>query len=159
MANHQSMEERTTVRNGKGRFQRTLEATERGRDACRMRVEGMTLSEIGDVLGITPTGVHNLIKQTLSRIPVEAVDELRKYEMEKLDRAEQAALEILRRRHEVVFRGEETGIQDDGPALAALDRLLKISESRRRLLGIDAPVVVEQLPVEIRINGINMTEV
>jgi hypothetical protein len=30
-------------------------------------------------------------------------------------------------------------MQDDGPVLSAIDRIVRISESRRKLLGLDQP--------------------
>ena len=39
----------------------------------------------------------------------------------------------------VVYQGENP-VKDDGPALQAIDRLLKIQERRARLIGLDAPV-------------------
>src|SRR5690606_8671122 len=39
--------------------------------------------------------------------------------------------------------GEEVPLLDDGPILAAADRLLKISERRSKMLGLDKPVQAE----------------
>jgi len=39
--------------------------------------------------------------------------------------------------------GTDVEVIDNGPNLAAADRLIKISESRRKLLGLDAPAKTE----------------
>src|SRR6266511_4058422 len=39
--------------------------------------------------------------------------------------------------------GKAIGLTDDGPKLQAVDRLLRISESRRRLLGLGAPQAID----------------
>jgi hypothetical protein len=66
-----------------------------------------------------------------------------------LDTAERAAWLVLRKDHIHVQHGKivrhESGepVLDDGPVLNAIDRILKISERRARLLGLDAPAKIE----------------
>lgn len=86
-------------------------------------------------------------------------------ELERLDDMQLETLEVLRNEHVLVSAGaivrthvrdekgklvfdDETGlpksqpIRDDGPRLAAIDRLLKIQERRSKLLGLDKPTKV-----------------
>lgn len=88
-------------------------------------------------------------------------------EAERLDDMQLEALGVLRAEHVLVSGGAVvrevvlgddgrpvinavTGlpvsvpIRDDGPRLAAIDRLLKIQERRARLLGLDKPTKVAQ---------------
>jgi hypothetical protein len=47
-------------------------------------------------------------------------------------------------------------LADDAPVLNAVDRLVKISESRRKLLGLDAPAKVQsEGTVRYSIDGVN----
>lgn len=88
----------------------------------------------------------------LDRIPVEAVASLRATENARLEAARLAALEILRRRHVAISNGQivyedKDGrlrpIEDDAPALKALEVIVKINEAMRKLNGLDAPQQVE----------------
>ncbi len=86
-------------------------------------------------------------------------------ELERLDAMQTEVMEVLRTTHVLVSNGavvkiidrgedglpifdERTGlpkaspIRDDGPRLAAIDRLLKIQERRSKLLGLDKPTKI-----------------
>jgi hypothetical protein len=77
------------------------------------------------------------------------VEERRALEDARLDDALAVVTRIMNTRHVVTNGGnivrDEEGrtLQDDGPLLAAVDRLVKISESRRKLRGDDAPAKQE----------------
>src|SRR5262249_32791928 len=74
-------------------------------------------------------------------------DEHRALELARYDDWTLEATRILRATHPLVSggkvlsgfteSGKPIGLTDDGPKLAAIDRLLRISESRRKLLGLD----------------------
>jgi hypothetical protein len=58
------------------------------------------------------------------------------------------ARKVLDRTHYVVQAGRvvtHNGVDlvDDGPTLQVLDRLIRLSETKRRLLGLDAPTRTE----------------
>src|SRR4029078_1889290 len=66
--------------------------------------------------------------------------EYRAMELARLDTLALAAANVLSATHPYVSGGKVLkDVTDDGPRLAAIDRLLRISESRRKLLGLDAP--------------------
>ncbi len=84
------------------------------------------------------------------------IEELRARELASLDKALKVVNEVLERQHLRVNDGkvvqhnigtdeepEWVDIYDDSPNLMAADRVVKISESRRKLLGQDAPSKVE----------------
>lgn len=78
-------------------------------------------------------------------------------ELERLEDLEAAAREVLKNRHILVNNGRvilhpdtNEPMEDDGPVLQAIDRLVKIEEARRRngerrakLMGLDMPIKSE----------------
>ena len=54
--------------------------------------------------------------------------------------------------------GEAKPLLDDGPKLAAIDRLVKIRESYRRLFGLDRPVKVDATVHEVTQQDIELQE-
>src|SRR5512142_145176 len=144
--------------------QRTAELAERRAEMWRMRVNGYTQQQIGDRYGISQQAVSEQLRKAFTERPAAAVDEYRAVELDKLDRAERAVLEVMTRRHVTVSHGkvievwnEETRAEepllDDGPVLTAVDRLVRIAQHRADLLGLKAPtrvsVEAESLSQEI----------
>lgn len=141
---------------GNGRYESNLTTAERDAAAARMRAQYATYQQITDELGFSSPGhAHTAVKRALKAAVVDAAEELRAVELERLDGLARAAEEVLRRHHVVVSQGrvvrwgEEEGdkaglpLEDDGPVLQAIDRLVKISAERRKLLGLDAATKVE----------------
>ncbi|MFJ6319693.1 hypothetical protein ACIQJW_26785 [Streptomyces californicus] len=132
-------------RGGDGQFVRSLSTAERDAEAARLRSLGWSYPRIAAELGWkTRADAHNAVKRVLKETVREAGDDVRTLELERLDRLEAAANEVLEREHVTVSNGRvvvlhEAPLPDDGPVLAAIDRLLKIQERRARLLGLDAP--------------------
>jgi hypothetical protein len=136
------------ARTGKGRFSRTVDSAERDARACELRAQGLTYQRIADELGY---GNRELARRGVERallaIVAEPAGHLRTLELARLDEAWQRAWAVMEREHVVVSNGRlimdpATGkpLRDDGPVLAAIDRLLRIQERRARLLGLDAPI-------------------
>lgn len=121
------------------------EQIQRRVDIWRMRTEGKTQLEIAQHFGISQQRVYQLIKEAAAEITQEAAEELRKVELHKLDKWEQAALMVAEQ-----YRG-----QDASTVLGALDRLLKIGQRRAALVGLDAPSVVEQRQYSYSVNGVD----
>lgn len=112
-------------------------------EMMRMRTDGYAYHEIGAKYGIGASGAYRAVMRGLSVVPVEAAAELRVVENARLDELATVALTILRKKHPLVSQGRLfEGVEDDGPRLAAIDRLLKISDARRKLNGLDAPARV-----------------
>jgi hypothetical protein len=100
-------------------------AREREVQALELRKAGATYEAIGAKLGMTAQGAHAVVKRVLERMSAEtdeAAAEVRRLELERLDTAVLAIASQVKRGN-----------------LGAIDRWLRISESRRKLLGIDAP--------------------
>lgn len=124
----------TSGRDKTGRFARTVEGAERDAAACRMRAQGVSLQVIADELGYaSPANVHRGINQVLAEVASTGVDDLRLLEDQRLDRA-------LSETWAVLGRARKSG--QDERVLRAVDRLVRISERRSRLHGLDAAVAV-----------------
>ncbi|MFD3802634.1 hypothetical protein ACFWTC_03175 [Streptomyces sp. NPDC058619] len=147
------------VRDGHNRFTATVDAAEKRAHAARLRAMGWSYERIAKEVGYACRGsAYNAVKQVLEETVREAGDELRQLERERLDRMSEAAWEVLERQHVVVSNGRVVDLNgaplpDDAPVLQAIDRLLRISESRRKLVGLDAPskvsVEADQIGSEI----------
>lgn len=102
---------------------KNLKARERAIAALELRRTGMTFEDIAAQLGYSSrSGAYNAVNRYLQRIEYEGVDELRKIEGERLDRA---MLAIWPQ----VLNGD----------LGATNALVRIQERRAKLFGLDAP--------------------
>lgn len=134
------------AKNGQG----NAEQAERLIEVWNLRIEGLLEREIAERLGINQSTVSRWLKKAYSMRAEPVAAELRAVELDKLDVAEQAVWAVLRRKHVTVSAGkivyndsDGEPIIDDGPILAAVDRLVKISERRAKYGGLDAPSKVE----------------
>jgi DNA-binding Lrp family transcriptional regulator len=128
------------TRDGKGRFDRDPDTAARDAEAARLRARSMTYNQIAETLGMSRAAAHEAVKRALADTLTEPAEAVRRLELDKLDALERRYLDIVERRHAVLHKGEDTGYDDDGPTLKALAGLLRVSESRRKLLGLDLPV-------------------
>ncbi|MDP4501043.1 hypothetical protein [Nonomuraea turcica] len=131
------------TRGGNGRYTRDPATAHRDAEACRLRARGLTYQQIADQLGTTRSNAYEAVQRAIADIVREPAEEVRQLELMRLDEMHTAALAILEARHFVVDRGEVVEWEgapliDDGPKLAAIDRLLKIQARRAALLGLDA---------------------
>lgn len=104
---------------------------ERRIQVLELRKKGLTLSKIGEQVGVSLTTVHKDLQaafKELLAIEVKKANELRFLELQRMDAAE---LKI-----NLILADKKTR---DEVRLKCIDRLIKISESRRKLLGLDMP--------------------
>lgn len=104
---------------------RRLTARERERQALELRMAGGTYAQIAEALEISQTGAYKAVMRALDKLnqkTLENAEQLRRLELERLDRAVLA-----------VWPKVQEG------RLTAIDRWIRLSESRRKLLGLDAP--------------------
>lgn len=131
--------------------------------AYELRLRGRTLRQIGEDLGIDNSTVHKLLREEIDNRLDPLKDQYLQYELDRLDHMQQAVISVLdnpgRIEHVAHWDGTyETNDQgepfkhitmvpvvivDDKKILGAVDRLVRISESRRKLCGLDAPVKVQ----------------
>src|SRR5215204_1175276 len=91
--------------------------------ALDLRRNGATYPQIAERLGISEAGARRAVKRVLDRMVAEAVPDVRKLELDRLDQLHVQALLVLQREHVVVSAGrpvlDTTGrpMRDDGPTL------------------------------------------
>lgn len=142
-------------------------------------IEAITSAPDGPTGGerIPWTTARDLLKDELARRVDPRVDAYRAIHLERLegellrlDEFEQRARQVLTRHHITVNNGRVISVdgeplQDDGPVLAAIDRLIKIEDARRRnnesqrkLLGLDAPTKVDAQVTEVTQQDIELQD-
>lgn len=130
-----------------------------------LRKESKTFAEISLELGLPIQRVHSLYKKAVGELLQESAETATKLEIEKLDRLECVAYNLLGRTFPVVQSGRQVFLnklddngnlvlnedgspvaiaaEDVAPKLAAMDRILKVMERRSKLLGLDRPARTE----------------
>jgi len=143
------------------------------------RIDELTQDPDGPTGGhrISTTTVKEMIHQEAARRVDPKVDAWRAVQvirleaaLARLDGLEEAAIKVLEREHitvnngRIIMRGDEP-LLDDGPVLAAVDRLVKIEDARvrngealRRILGLDMPVKVDATVHEVRQEDVELAE-
>lgn len=112
---------------------RAIEIAERQRQAVELRRAGATLSQIAQQLGYaTPMGAWKAIVAVLKRNEAVEADALRALEGDRLDRMWAAIWPVILQRDAELRQ-----------KLPAVDRLLGITDRRRAMYGLDAPVLVD----------------
>jgi hypothetical protein len=123
-------------------------------DVLRLRAAGQTYAQIAAELGYASASAaaadgKRALKASKALLGRQS-GELTTLELERLDALEQAAWEVLRARHLTISEGrvvrDDDGqvVEDDAPVLQAIDRLVRISEVRSRLIAANrAPGTVE----------------
>jgi hypothetical protein len=152
-----------------GRFAESLDTVDRDAAAFKLRARFRTYEDIARELGFYD-GSHarRAIKRHSESIIKPAVEEYRREMDSQLDEMQQAAIEVLERRHYTISNGAPVylgdpndpdakgdPLEDDGPVLAAIATILRVQERRAKLWGLDAPTKVqaEVRNVKITIEG------
>lgn len=131
-------------KNGRGTAnlqERTIDDAENDAHAARLRAQGKTYPEIARIMGCAQSTAHTRVWRAIRAAPVEDGTQLRDLELARLDELTAKAWEVLLADHPLVSNGRRfDDLQDSAPVLAAIRELRHLSESRRKLLGLDAPV-------------------
>jgi len=108
---------------------------------------GTTQEELAERHSISQPQVSEIIAQVRASIPEEDLAAARTDHLDVLRRLTTVAAEIMDTpaaqaysNGRPMFNEDGTPILDHGARLAALDRIVKISERASRVLGLDAPV-------------------
>lgn len=101
-------------------------------EILRLRCAGLSLRAIGTRVGLSHQGVSDRITAALAELVTPVASEFRELEAARLNDLTFRAYEVL------------DGAEGDEVKLKAIDRLARLSESRRKLLGLDAtePIAV-----------------
>lgn len=146
-------------RDGHGQFVKSVESVERDAEALRLKGRGVSLQRISDQLGYGDKGnVSRAVTRAVAAVQAPAVREYVEQQLDTLDDLTRAALAVLEREHVMISDGRivydgprppdgevdtRPAVTDDGPVLAAIDRMLRIADRRSRLLGLDTPTKSE----------------
>jgi len=104
---------------------RDVNATKRAVLAVELRAQRLTYQEIADRVGYgSPTACRDAILRELSRVVVSAVEHLRTEELDMLNRMHSECWQLFMDK-------------SNRSRLFAADRLISISEARRKLMGMD----------------------
>lgn len=127
--------------------------------AQRWTVDNWTFQQIADALGLShrsnarayvERGLRGISEQT-----EEAAAAARAVHRVRLEAALEVAFDVMAKDHVHVSQGrvmkddEGTPLVDDGPKLAAADRIRSLSESLRKLDGLDAATKAEVTTVNL----------
>lgn len=120
--------------------ERTIDTAERDAQAAHMRAEGRTYRHIAEALSIGAGTAYQAVQRAIAAVPVEAVGELRQIECARLDAVIARLWDVVHADHPYISQGRLIeGVQDAGPVISALGGIIRASESKRKLLGLDAP--------------------
>lgn len=115
------------------RLPRDPSVMEREARAVELKTAGKTYDEIAAEVGYTNrSAAHKAVIRALQRRPVESVDEMRSVEGSRLDALTVAVSKII-------FDPEASYDEQ----IKAINAAVRISESRAKLFGINAPLKVE----------------
>jgi hypothetical protein len=129
---------------------RTTADRDRDIRAVELARRGLTYDQIAAQMDYRDrSGAFRAVQRGLADAYRETADALTRLEMERLAALTRLFEKIIATRHYAVSlgagrvvmdpRNPEQPLIDDGPALAAGLALLRVSESRRKLKGLDAP--------------------
>lgn len=169
------MADLTPVRGQGGKFDIKPSAAIVDARCCELRTLGYSYREISEELQINVARAHSGVRKGMASVLKEPAEAALALEMNRLDRLERNWNDMLNRyRHACAMfekweaeeeqrrlNGEDpsqTGNPYPDPEIGtkALAGLLKVMESRRKLLGLDQPAKVQVAgSVEYTINGVD----
>ena len=146
---------------------KSIEQARRRAEMLRMKLDGHTLKEIADHMGITSGTVQRIISSALTAMVTGPAEELRALELARCDELMEEAMQTMRAFHPLIANGKvvsaplldeqgrpmrnpESGdvltqvLEDKAPKLAAIAAAIRVSERRAKLLGLDAPARAQQ---------------
>ena len=154
------------VRDGNGHFITTPDHIKRGEEVCRLRSQGLPWRVIAERVGFNdPSSAFTAYRTAIAKLPSTATNEARTTELEHLDFLRRTVVALLDKQYitvsagRVVYFGDDP-IEDTGPILAAVDRLLKIESQIADLHGLKSPSsIVVGAQVNYIIEGVEMGNV
>lgn len=137
----------------RGHYTRTPDEVLRDARAVELRRAHLTYDQIARELGYqTRSAAYYAVQRGLGDSVLEANDEVRQMEVERLDELSRRALRVVATPHYRIHNGElikhpetEEYLLDHAPVLKAIETLIKLSERKSHLLGLDAVKRVEVL--------------
>jgi hypothetical protein len=131
--------------------------------ALDLRRRGLSYPQISAELGCSLSTAHTMVQRALADSAREAGEEVRQIEAQRLDDLTRTLNRVMLTRHyRVAQTGQvatdpETGapLLDADPVIRAVLALVRVSERRAKLLGLDAPtrhevITIDAVEAEIR---------
>lgn len=115
--------------------------------SLELRIQGMTIHQISRAVGVTAAIVSKDIRKVLEERAVQATEEGRAMERERLQTLHARAWTIL-----------EDVSNDAELKLKAIDRLVRIAERRSKLEGYDSPTRVDATVHEVTQQDLELQE-
>jgi hypothetical protein len=128
---------------------RDINAATRAVTALALRAQKLTYAEIASIAGYSdPSACRKAVMREMDRCVVKNVDTLRSEELYILDRLHGAVWPLVFPDTAIPDNADEDEDEDEPTPpkkkpklnLFALDRLVAISEARRKLMGLDTPI-------------------
>lgn len=116
-------------RTKQGRYIRANPEIEHDALCAELRGQGLTYAAIGKRVGVTKAKAWEAVQRAFRDTLTEPAETARAVELARLEDMHDRALAVL----------EAQEPSSPGAILGAIDRIVKVSESRRKLLGLDAP--------------------
>ena len=146
---------------------KSIRDAERRAEMLSLRVQGWTLEQVGERMGVGADTVHRVISRALTAQTREPAEELLNLELGRCDVLLNEAMQTVKAFHPLVsagrvvsapmlnnqgepIRNPETGdvltrvLEDKAPKLAAIHTAVKVMERRAKLLGLDAATKLQQ---------------
>jgi hypothetical protein len=132
------------TRNRKGQMERDLAQALLDTEAAELRANRWTYPQIAAHQKCSVSTAHDRVQRAIASVPYEAVDKLRRLELESLDEQERRMLKVQEAVHVKTYQGDLILINgepllDDGPVLDAGMAILRIKDMRAKLTGEYAP--------------------
>lgn len=119
---------------------RSIVDMRRDTEFAELRAKGLSYPKIAELRQCAVSTAYASVQRAIRAVPVEAVTELRQIECDRLDAIIAKLWDIVESRHPVFYQGKMIrNTVDDGPVIQALAQIRVTAESKRRLLGLDAP--------------------
>jgi predicted DNA-binding protein YlxM (UPF0122 family) len=142
---------------------KAIEQAQRRAEILRLRLDGLTLEEIGNHMGIARDAVHNIISRALNNLTKKPAEDLLAMELARCEELMTQALQTVRAFHPLIANGKvvyapvlddegqpmrdpatgdvlTTVLEDKAPKLAAIATCVRVLDRRSKYLGLDAPV-------------------
>lgn len=142
---------------------RAIEIAQMRAEILRLRLDGLTLEEIGNHLGMGRENVHHSITRALEALTKKPAEDLLAMELARCEELLAQAMETVRAFHPLIANGKvvyapvlndngqpmrdpatdevlTTVLEDKAPKLAAIATCVRLLERRSKYLGLDAPV-------------------
>ena len=133
-----------TGRDAGGHWTRTIETAERDAEAAALHANGTSYANLAARYGVSKQAAIGMVRRAHHEAGRQLREQALGVELARLDGLEAALLAVLARHHVTVNNGrvimlDGEPLEDDGPVVTAAMGLLRVSERRSKLLGLDAP--------------------